>query len=185
MSAVAGDPSSWLVVIDMQEVFADPAGGWHAPGTVGLLGPIGRLAAAWEGRVVLTRFVAPAEPAGAWRRYYEEWPWALVAPDDPLYALLDGLPKGPVVTETTFGKWGPGLASVIGDADLVVCGVATDCCVLSTALAAADAGRHVTVAADACAGSSPAAHDRTLALLAGYLPLIEVRTVDDLLGAEK
>lgn len=181
MTGAQPETSSWLVVIDMQEVFADPASGWHAPGTVGLLGPIGRLAAAWEGRVVLTRFVAPAQPTGAWRRYYEEWPWALVGPDDPLYALLEGLPKGPVVTAPTFSKWGRDLTAVIGDADLVVCGVATDCCVLSTALAAADAGRRVTVAADACAASTPAAHDQTLALLAGYAPLVEVRSVDDLL----
>ena len=40
----------------------------------------------------------------------------------------------PVVDATTFGKWGPELAAVVGDGPLTVVGVATDCCVISTVL---------------------------------------------------
>ena len=67
----------------------------------------------------------------------------------PIYDLVETLPHGghPVVSRTTFGKWDdlPGsLREVTGGARrLVLTGVSTDCCVLSTALAAADAGVQV------------------------------------------
>jgi nicotinamidase-related amidase len=50
--------------------------------------------------------------------------------------------------------------------------------VLSTALAAADAGARVRVVADACAGVSPADHERALQAMALYGPLIEVTDAD-------
>jgi nicotinamidase-related amidase len=171
-----------LVVIDMQDVFADPASAWFAPGTAELVEPISRLAAANGPDVVLTRFVAPAEPQGAWRRYYEDWPFALQPADAPLYDLVAGLPSGAVVSAPTFSKWGQELADLIGDNSILLCGVATDCCVLSTAVAAADAGVRVKVVGDACAGSSAAAHEQTLAVLAGYGPIVSVTTVDEVLA---
>jgi nicotinamidase-related amidase len=59
----------------------------------------------------------------------------------------------------------------------VLAGVSTDCCVLSTALAAADAGVKVRVAADACAGATDTSHEQALAIMGLYAPLIEVTTV--------
>jgi nicotinamidase-related amidase len=171
--------ASSLVIIDMQDVFLDPSSDWYAPGAADLVAPIGHLAASRVGRVVLTRFVAPAHPAGAWRAYYQQWPFALAPPDDPIYRLVGGLPTGPVVEATTFSKWGPALRALIGTDELVLCGVATDCCVLSTAVGAADAGVEVRVVADACAGSTPAAHDQALAVLGGYSPIITLTTVAD------
>ncbi len=170
---------TWLVVVDLQEVFADPRSEWHAPGTADLVKPVARLAAAVNDRFVLTRFVAPEVPDGAWRDYYERWPFALRAEDASIYRLIAGLPSGPVVDSTTFSKWVPALWEITGSSDLIVCGVATDCCVLSTVVAAADAGRKVRVAADACRGSDPEAHERALGVLAGYQPIVEVTTVDD------
>jgi hypothetical protein len=38
-----------------------------------------------------------------------------------------------------------------GSREMVLTGVLTDCCLLSTAMAAADSGEHVRVVADACA----------------------------------
>ncbi len=70
---------------------------------------------------------------------------------------------------------GTGLQAVVGDhPHLVLTGVSTDCCVLSTALAAADAGATVTVVADACAGASDEDHERALAAMRLYAPLITV-----------
>jgi nicotinamidase-related amidase len=175
--------AAWLVIIDMQEVFVDPSSAWYSPGAGDLVEPISRLAAAHGRRVALTRFVAPAQPAGAWRGYYQQWPFALQPEDAPIYRLVDGLPSGPVLDCDTFSKWGAALSALIGTDDLVLCGVATDCCVLSTAVAAADAGVAVRVVADACAGSTPAAHDQALAVLAGYGPIITLSTVADELGA--
>ena len=176
----------WLAVIDMQNVFADPQSGWFTPRLAEIVGPITKLAAALAPRVVFTRFVAPAAPAGAWQRYYEQWPFALQPPDAPIYQLISDLPArpGPTLDATTFSKWGPELSAQVGDGGrLVLAGVSTDCCVLSTAVAAADAGVAVQVVADACAGVTDASHEQALAVLRLYGPLIEVTTVAGLLGA--
>ena len=86
-------PAAWLVVIDMQAVFADPASGWAVPRFAAAAAGVDRLLPAFAERTVHTRFVAPAEPAGAWRAYYEQWPWALQPPDAPLYQLAGELAR--------------------------------------------------------------------------------------------
>lgn len=177
MTHTAHDP--WLVVIDMQRIFGDPASQWATPGYAAIEPVVARLVREFGDRVIFTRFVAPEHPAGGWVPYYEQWPFALVPEDDPLYEITPGLATDahPVVTETTFGKWGPALESAMaGSADMVLVGVSTDCCVLSTALAAADAGVRVRVVADACAGLSSADHQRALDAMALYAPLIEITT---------
>lgn len=179
---------AWLVVIDMQHVFADPGSPWSTPGFRDALAQVQALVATFGDRVAYTRFVAPMTPAGAWRQYYEQWPFALVPADDPTYAIVDALPHSgrPVVSRATFGKWDDDSGSLrevtAGARRLVLVGVSTDCCVLSTALAAADAGVEVYVAADACAGATPADHDRALDAMRLYAPLITVTTTADLLA---
>jgi nicotinamidase-related amidase len=166
-----------LVVVDMQQVFGDPASPWFTPRFSEAEAVIAGLLPAFGSRAVFTRFVAPERPEGAWERYYEQWPFALVPADDPLYdQVLAFRDTGhPVVTLPTFGKWGPALQEAIGDADeLVLTGVSTDCCVLSTAVAAADAGLRVLVVADGCAGITDADHRRALDVMALYAPLIEI-----------
>ena len=81
---------------------------------------------------------------------------------------------GHVLTAGTFGKW-PVLRDLVGDdAHLTLTGVSTDCCVLSTALPAADAGATVRVVADACAGSTADNHERALAAMGLYGPQITI-----------
>jgi nicotinamidase-related amidase len=146
-----------LVVIDMQKVFEEPGSPWFTPGFADVVAPIQNLVEAFQPRVTFTRFIAPAVPAGAWRKYYERWPFALQPADAEIYDLIDDF-AGPSVDATTFGKWGPELADKVGDTTMVLSGVSTDCCVLSTALAAADAGVEVQVVGDACAGGEPRAN---------------------------
>lgn len=176
--------AQWLVAIDLQAVFADPVSPWRTPDFARAAAAIEALLPAFADRVVRTRFVAPVEPRGAWADYYADWPFALVPDTDPLYALV--LPFAgldvPVVSAPTFGKWGPDLAAVVGpDAPLVLAGVSTDCCVLSTALAAADAGRRVQVVVDACAGLSESDHRRALDAMALYTPMITLTDVSTVL----
>ncbi len=173
-----------LVVIDLQQVFADPSSPWFTPRFAELLDPVERLVAAYRPAVTFTRFIAPAQPAGAWREYYRQWPFARQPPDAPLYALVPPFTDRPALALPTFGKWGAELAARAGT-ELVVAGVSTDCCVLSTVLAAADAGVRVRVATDACAGSSDDNHERALAIMALYAPLVELTTVDRLLTAHR
>ena len=178
-------PVPWLVAIDLQPVFGDPASPWAAPEFERAAEGVARLVPAFGERVVFTRYVAPAEPAGAWREYFELWPFALVPPTDPLYALdaRFGQPEH-VETRATFGKWDAGLAAAIqGAGEIVLAGVSTDCCVLSTALAAADAGIRVRVVADACAAPSDADQERALETMGMYAPLIEITDVEQVLAA--
>ena len=180
MSEAPGRPAPWLVVIDMQRIFGEPESAWFTPRFADAATGIERLAPSFAHRVVHTRFIAPETPEGAWVPYYDLWPFALVKPDDALYDLVpsSSIAGHPVVTATTFGKWGPDLDRAIGGSrEIVLAGVSTDCCVLSTALAAADAGVHVRVAADACAGLSDADHQRALDAMALYAPLVEITDV--------
>ena len=180
-----GEPPAWLTVIDMQRVFAEPDSPWLTPRFAEIVTPIQRLAAAFRPRVIFTRFLAPEVPEGAWRRYYAQWPFALQPPGARIYELVDefaGEP-GPTLDATTFSKWGPELSARTGGGPLVLAGVSTDCCVLSTALAAADAGTPVRVVADACAGVDDETHAATLRILQLQSPLIEVVSLTDVLTA--
>jgi nicotinamidase-related amidase len=165
-----------LVVIDLQQVFADPASGWFVPRFAELLDPIEALVAAYEPDVTFTRFVAPAEPTGAWQDYYRAWPFALQPPEAPLYALVDRFADRPSLARPTFGKWGAELAARAGN-ELVVAGVSSDCCVISTVLAAADAGVQVRVVTDACAGATDESHRQAMDLMGLYAPLVELVSV--------
>ena len=168
----------WLVVIDPQAVFASPdASPWGSPMWAAAVPRIVQLARAHgPERTIVTRFVADPGLGGSWAAYYEDWPFALVPDDDPLYAVvpeLEGVADH-VVTAGTFGKWSV-LEPILGaGASVVLAGVATECCVLSTALPMADAGVTVEVAAAACAGATVADHERALASMEYYAPQITV-----------
>jgi nicotinamidase-related amidase len=176
-----GDP--WLVVIDVQRIFGEPPSPWAAPRFDEVLPVIRDLVARYAGRVVFTRFEPPPPtgPEGSWVDYYEQWPFALEPATRASYDLVLEPGAAPVVGRPTMGKYGADLlAATGGSRNLVLCGVSTDCCVLSTALAAADDGGWVRVVSDACAGASDADHERSLAAMAFYAPQIEIVTSDSL-----
>jgi nicotinamidase-related amidase len=199
-----GQARPLLAVIDMQRVFGEPDSDWFAPRFAEILGPVRQLTEAFAPRVIFTRFIAPQKPAGAWRQYYEQWPFALQPPGARIYELVDEFADqpGPTLDATTFSKWGPELASLLGGGhsaggnsgggdsaggdsgspgELVLAGVSTDCCVLSTAVAAADAGVAVRVVANACAGATDESHEQALEILRLYAPLIEVVSLAEIL----
>jgi len=170
------DGDTWLVIIDMQNVFA--SGTWGCPKFAAIIDPIRQLAASHPGRTLLTRFVDAPRKAGSWVPYYEEFAFADVPDSDPLYDIVpelqDLITEDNVVTMTTFSKWDAILGKTGPYPHLLLTGVATDCCVLSTAMQAAEAGAFVTVALDACAASSDANQLAAQAILQGYAPLIQV-----------
>lgn len=169
----------WLVIVDAQRIFADPESPWAAPRFDEVIDPIRDLAQEHQERVIATRWVPPHVKHGSWVPYFETYPFADRSQYDPFFDLVDpiaALQPPYTVTAATFGKWVPQLAQITGaDAHLILTGVSTDCCVLSTALAAADAGCLVEVMAQACAGSSDEAHERALEAMALYAPQIEIR----------
>ena len=168
----------WLIVIDMQRVYADPASPWYVPGFDTTLGIISSLVAGFGERVVLTRFLAPPQPEGGWEAYYSAWPFALQDSQRGLFDLAEPFNTldVPLLELSTFSKFGPELEALTGrDASLVLCGVSTECCVLATALAAADAGHRSRIVADACASVSPQAHEAALLVArTGFWPLVEI-----------
>lgn len=170
----------WLVVVDHQAVFAEPASPWAAPGFAATEPVVAELARAHGERVVVTRWVPAAGPSrrGSWVDYLRAWPFADRPADDPLFDLVPsavslGAPH--VLSLPTFGKWGPELESITGPTPrLTLVGVATDCCVIATALAAADAGARVRLVAAGCAGSDAANHAKALDLMRLFAPQITV-----------
>lgn len=169
----------------MQDVFRDPESPWATPGFDELVEPIDRLVRRAGDRVVFTRFVLPDRIDGSWRPYYDMWP-EVVDPDRVAWFQLAEPWReraAKTLDRPAFSKWGPELEALAGPARaLVICGVATDCCVIATAMAAADAGAFVRVAGDACRGVDADAHERALRVMAGFVPQIEITSVDDELG---
>ncbi|MDX6240678.1 MAG: hypothetical protein QOG10_5498 [Kribbellaceae bacterium] len=168
-----------LALIDLQRIFADPDSRWATPGFQRVVEPVQSLVELFSPRVVFTRFVAPESPAGSWVPYYELYPFALQPPDSYAYQLVDEFNGVPTLDKTTFGKWGTELAAQTGqNGRLVLAGVTTDCCVLSTALAAVDAGVQVQVVVEACAGVNEESHEKALDIMRLYSPMLEVVTLD-------
>lgn len=173
-----------LIVIDMQRIFRRPDSVWCCAGFDAALRNIERLAPKFAHPPIFTRFVRDPDEVGAWRDYYDRWPTTRLAPDDADWQLeIGALRASATLDRPTFSKWDDELASLPVDTPLVLAGVATDCCVLGTALGAIDAGRHVTIVTDACAGGTDDAHDKALELLGLLDPLITLTTTDELLAS--
>jgi nicotinamidase-related amidase len=176
--SAAREGGDLLVVVDMQEVFR--AGPWEVAGLDAIVPAVDELARGFGPLVLFSRFVAPAEPEGSWVDYYRVWDFATRPESAPLWELVEPFRarRPPTLDLPTFSKWGPELRRALEPAGgLVLCGAATDCCVLATALGAVDAGVPVRVVEDACAGVSREAHERALALLAGFAPQLALTSV--------
>ena len=176
----------WLIVIDPQNIFASPDSEWGSPFFEEAMQNIARLADRFGEQVLVTRWMPTADRSTSWGEYFAAWPFADQSPTDPLFELVSaarGLSPLPTLDLPTFGKWGGELETIVGrGAHVVLAGVSTDCCVLSTALAGADAGARLTVATDACAGSTAGNHAAALHVMSLYPPQITLATTAEILG---
>lgn len=172
-----------LVVIDMQEIFRSDKSEWWIPGYDSAADNICRLVDKHRGRVTWTRFVRDAHEQGGWRLYYDRWSTCRLEPDSPQWELtLSVAARDRVVSKPTFSKWGDELEYETADSDqIVICGVATDCRVISTVFAAVDAGKQVTIASDACAGLTTEAHEQAIALMGLLAPMVILKKVSQLI----
>lgn len=180
------DAAPWLVVIDPQAIFAAPDSAWGSPFFADAMPRIRALAESFGDRVLVTRWMPTADRSTSWGDYFAAWPFADQPPSDPLFDLVPeavGLSPHPSIDVPTFGKWNA-VEGVIGrGAHVVLAGVATDCCVISTALAAADAGAHISIVADACAGSTAENHAAALQVMGLYPPQITVTDTESVLAS--
>jgi nicotinamidase/pyrazinamidase len=161
-------PWTALVVVDLQNDFADPGGSLYVAGGDELLGPVNAeidAASAADALVVFTQDWHPPETphfepfGGVWPIHCVRQTWGA--------ELLDGLrAAGPVVRKGTGGEDGysgftmrdpltgqnaptelDGLLQERGITEVVVVGLALDVCVKATALDALRLGYRVTVPA--------------------------------------
>ena len=160
--------------IDMQRLFAEPTD-WHTTAMADVTPPIVRIAAHAPQRAIFTRFRAPGtieDAQGQWRTYYERWTSVLAdRNEDDLYGLVAALrpfvPPGHLLDKYGFSAFdSPELDTMLkqlGATTLIVTGVETDVCVLSTLFGAIDRGHRIVLVEDAVASSDPASHAATLA----------------------
>lgn len=180
---------AWLVVIDPQHIFAAPDSPWGSPFFPEAVANMRLLAAAFGERVLVTRWIPTADRTTSWGDYFAAWPFADRPADDPLFTLVPDardLSPHPTLDLPTFGKWGADLEAIVGrGTHVVLAGVSTDCCVISTALAGADAGARLTIAADACAGSTAENHAAAVQVMGLYPPQITVSDTATILAGVK
>ena len=172
-----------LLVIDHQPAFAHPDSPWFCPALAEVTPRIGRLVAHFGDRVLFTRFLPPAVPVGSWLQYYQLWDFALQPGGEWLWPVSAPWADRPSIASHTFSKWNDAARAFFGpDPEVVMCGVATDCCVLGTAFAAVDDGVQVRLVADACAAASPAVHQAAVDLMASRAPQLSVVSAAEILG---
>ncbi|MEZ5923178.1 MAG: isochorismatase family cysteine hydrolase [Hyphomicrobiaceae bacterium] len=160
--------------IDMQRLFGE-ATEWHTPGVVDVTPAIVRISSKAPDRNIFTRFRAPLQiehAKGQWQTYYQRWHSVLAdRNDEDLYDLVPELrrfvPPGQVLDKLGYSAFdAPSLEPMLQElkaATLILTGVETDVCVLSTLFGAIDRGYRIILVADAIASSDPASHEATLA----------------------
>ena len=187
LSSDSAIDDAWLVVIDPQTIFASADSAWGSPFFADTMPRIRALAESFRDRVIVTRWMPTADRTTSWGEYFDAWPFADRPPSDALFELVPeavDLSPLPTVDLPTFGKWGAELETIVGrGARIVLAGVSTDCCVISTALAAADAGARVTVAVDACAGSTAENQAAAIHVMGLYPPQITLSDTASVLAA--
>jgi nicotinamidase-related amidase len=183
------------VVVDMQRLFAEGPG-WPVPGFGAILPNVRRLVLHRPERTLYPRFVTPPSAAaarGIWQRYYRHWPEVVGDRSPPgsleiVAGLADLVPAGARIDKDAFSAYsGPGFLPALerlGAKTILLTGVETDICVLSTALESVDRGYRVVIATDGVASSSEAAHEAMLAhIYPRYVHLIDLATTAAILAA--
>lgn len=179
--------------IDMQRLFGEKTE-WHTPGVADVTPAIVHIAKHAPERAIYTRFRAPQQiehAKGQWQTYYRRWQSVLAdRNEDDLYDLVPELrafvPPGQTLDKLGYSAFdAPELEPMLqrlGAKTLILTGVETDVCVLSTLFAAIDRGYRIVLVEDATASSDPASHDATLAhVIPRFDRQVEVTDTDALL----
>ncbi len=185
IGALSGDTfpeihDEWLLVIDMQNAFASPQSPWYVPRFVEIAPGIQKLIPSYGSRVIMSRYVPPVSATNNWQNYLAAFPAMNVPDGHAAWDISLDYPKNlSIETRTGFSKWDEAISNRIGpDAPIAICGVATECCVLSTAISAIETGRRIRVFEDLCAGASDDLHHKTFDILRSLDPAIAITTAN-------
>lgn len=164
-----------LLVIDMQNVYL-PEEDWACPRITTCIPYIQSLLSVFpQEQVIFTRFLAPKEPIGIWKKYNElnatinknDWANEYVAELRPF------LTKENLYTKSTYScSSNPLLMKRIQESDYIyVTGVVAECCVLSTIFTLIDMGKKVYYLQQGIAGENSDKERQVINLLQGLSPL--------------
>ncbi len=175
-----------LLVIDMQNVYL-PGEAWACRGTKEAAKQIIRVIESGKPwKVIFTVFTAPVSPVGVWKQYNMEnrainenrYLNEIIAPLRPYCR------KFPVMEKSVYSSYAiPALRKLADEADhILISGVVAECCVLSTALSAIDAGHKVYYLKDAVSGFTEQTEAETEHILSCLSPLhTELMSTDEYL----
>ena len=181
-----------LLVIDMQNAYT-AEGPWTCPNMARATEQI--IALIESGRfseVIFTRFDAPQDPVGTWKDYnvinreVNEDVWM----NEMVPELAPYLTQYPVFSKSTYSSMTvPEIREAAEQCtarggSVVLTGVVSECCVLSTAFEAIDLGCPVVYITDACAGCSDDLEGAVVSVLAG-LDYVQTTILDTAAYLEK
>ena len=181
-----------LLVIDMQNAYT-AEGPWTCPNMARATEQI--IALIESGRfseVIFTRFDAPQDPVGTWKDYnvinreVNEDVWM----NEMVPELAPYLTQYPVFSKSTYSSMTvPEIREAaeqctVRGGSVVLTGVVSECCVLSTAFEAIDLGCPVVYITDACAGCSDDLEAAVVSVLAG-LDYVQTTILDTAAYLEK
>ena len=164
-----------LLVIDMQNAYT-AEGPWTCPNMGRATEQIiALIESGGFSEIVFTRFDAPQDPVGTWKDYNvinkevneDEWLNEVVP------QLAPYLEEYPMVSKSTYSSMTvPEIQAaaercIARGGSVVLTGVVSECCVLSTAFQAIDMGCPVVYITDACAGCSDDLEAAVVSVLAG------------------
>ena len=176
-----------LLVIDMQNVYL-PDQPWACETAARTKENILKLLENHpKDQTIFTRYIAAEHPVGTWKTYNElnrkinENPW--------MNELMDGIKEAtesyPVYDKSTSSSFQvPTIRKAAQKADRVILtGVVSECCVLSTFFEGIDLGCKLIWLTDATSGLNPVLEEETLHILQGLSPLhVEFLSTEDYLS---
>ena len=181
-----------LLVIDMQNAYTAD-GPWTCPNMARATEQI--IALIESGRfseVVFTRFDAPQDPVGTWKDYNvinrevneDEWMNEMVPELAPYLTQYSVFSKSTYSSMTVPEIREAAEQCTARGGSVVLTGVVSECCVLSTAFEAIDLGCPVIYITDACAGCSDDLEVAAVSVLAG-LDYVQTTILDTAAYLEK
>ena len=170
---------SVLVVVDMQTGFLNPESTHIIPNVIRLINEFQRSCLP----VFLTKFVnlsgSPFEVLLNWKTHYS-------SPETDLLPELASL-SCPVLTKNHYTALTPDFIQTLEENSwnqIFLCGVATESCVLKTAVDAFELNLFPTVVADACASDrGTAMHQAGLAVLRRFIGANQIVSTEEILEA--